>query len=338
MPITHHRKIFSSHWNARREFRKSWEIRQEDRAQFAIGDFLVLKEWDPTLEFTGCNGYTGNEEVCQIDLVLRGHQGIEPGWAVLSTTTIHVHYRHRPTHLLMDGRLCDDDEWETEPVDSIHLDVVLQIVKAHQAATAAAEQAPLDLPGSGPELAAKVQEIQESAKPAPIVDAGHPPEGYRLAVEDDPIDWKTVLVWTFGLGPWKTPKDGALPGVLPPRWVDGGGWYPMAIPVNPPTGSQNREYTGTATTEIEALRAERDQAVKNTEELEALLEASDVEIRKLKRHRLVLTAWMRMFRAALDGWSKDARGAKINIRSIYQSWSTRPGHGSQWVAAKMGGK
>lgn len=244
MPITHHRKIFSSHWNARREFRKAWEIRQEDRAQFNVGDFLVLQEWDPTLEFTGCNGYTGNEEVCQIDLVLRGHEGIAPGWAVLSTTTIHVHYRRHPTRLLMDGRLCDDDEWATEPEDGVHLDVVLQIVKAHQAAKAASE------------LAAKVQ---ESAK---------------------------------------TPT----------------------VP------------------EIETLRAERDQAVKSTEELEALLEASDVEIRKLKRHRLVLTAWMQMFRAALDGWSKDARGAKINIRSIYQSWSTRPGLGSQWVAAKMGGK
>lgn len=62
------------------------------------------------------------------------------------------------------------------------------------------------------------------------------------------------------------------------------------------------------------------------------------EVARLKRHRLVLTAWMRMFRAALDQWSRDERGARINIRSIYQSWSTRPGLGSQWVAAKMGGK
>lgn len=261
MPTTHHRKILPTHWQERRSWKKELELRQEDRALFTVGDFLVLQEWDPTLEYTGCNGYTGNEEVCQIDLVLRGHQGIEQGWAVLSTTTIHVHYRHHATHLLMDGRLCDDDEWATEPVDSVHLDVVLQIVKAHQASEAAAEQAqPTQVDETDPdrpiwpELAANVQEIQES---------------------------------------------------------------------------------GIATTELETLCAERDQAVKNAEELEALLEASDVEIRKLKRHRLILTAWMRMFRTALDRWSKDERGARINIPSIYSSWSTRPGHGARWVAEKM---
>jgi hypothetical protein len=63
----------------------------------------------------------------------------------------------------------------------------------------------------------------------------------------------------------------------------------------------------------------------------------EAEVARLKRHRLVLTAWMRMFRSALDAWSKTERGQAISIRSIVASWDRTCNHGALWVAEKMGG-
>lgn len=89
----------------------------------------------------------------------------------------------------------------------------------------------------------------------------------------------------------------------------------------------NAEYVQT---EIGVISPDMKRAWARSSQLEA-------EVARLKRHRLVLTAWMRMFRAALDQWSKDERGTKISIPSIVREWSMRPGHGHRWVAAKIGG-
>lgn len=84
-------------------------------------------------------------------------------------------------------------------------------------------------PGSSPSLAAKVQEIQKSAKSAPGSDAEHPPEGYRLAVEGDALDRNTCLVWSFNKGPW---EDCVMSGEVPTKFTELGGWHPFAVPLS----------------------------------------------------------------------------------------------------------
>lgn len=57
---------------------KPFEVRKDDRG-FAVGDFLILEEWEPNPE-----GYTGNVHVVQVTYVLRGGQfGVESGYVVL---------------------------------------------------------------------------------------------------------------------------------------------------------------------------------------------------------------------------------------------------------------
>lgn len=58
--------------------RKKFEVRKDDR-NFAVNDFLMLSEWDPT---QSC--YTGRSMACVVTYKLDGGQfGIEPGFCVL---------------------------------------------------------------------------------------------------------------------------------------------------------------------------------------------------------------------------------------------------------------
>jgi len=58
---------------------KSFEIRKDDR-DFAVGDMLVLREWDPL-----ARKYSGRSMKAIVTYLLRGGQfGVEPGYVCMS--------------------------------------------------------------------------------------------------------------------------------------------------------------------------------------------------------------------------------------------------------------
>ena len=57
---------------------KTFELRVNDR-DFAVGDLLILREWDPA------TGYTGRKTERRISYILKGGEfGIAKGWAILA--------------------------------------------------------------------------------------------------------------------------------------------------------------------------------------------------------------------------------------------------------------
>jgi len=57
---------------------KTFEARVDDR-DFAVGDLLILREWDPA------TGYTGRKTERRISYILKGGEfGIAKGWAILA--------------------------------------------------------------------------------------------------------------------------------------------------------------------------------------------------------------------------------------------------------------
>lgn len=85
---THDLKTWPSYFEAIRRGDKRFEIRKNDR-DFAIGDVLNLREYDPGKEVTIDDWrYTGRSLLCEVRHVIYGGQfGIEPGHCVMS---IHV--------------------------------------------------------------------------------------------------------------------------------------------------------------------------------------------------------------------------------------------------------
>lgn len=61
---------------------KTFEIRQDDRG-FAVGDYLLLAEWDPT---TGT--YTGHQVNARVDYIARDAWGLPPGLVVMAITVV----------------------------------------------------------------------------------------------------------------------------------------------------------------------------------------------------------------------------------------------------------
>jgi hypothetical protein len=57
---------------------KRFEVRKNDRG-FSEGDFLVLQEWDPITR-----KYTGEMQSFEVDYILYNHEGITPGFVVMS--------------------------------------------------------------------------------------------------------------------------------------------------------------------------------------------------------------------------------------------------------------
>lgn len=63
---------------------KTFEARRDDRG-FAVGDTLVLREWDPRACEDGPPGYTGNEIRMRVTYILRGPSfGVEAGFVVMA--------------------------------------------------------------------------------------------------------------------------------------------------------------------------------------------------------------------------------------------------------------
>lgn len=75
---THDLKCWPSYFDVILSGVKPFEIRSEADRQFAVGDVLLLREWDPASDM-----YTGRTCGRRITYILRGFPGIEPGYAVL---------------------------------------------------------------------------------------------------------------------------------------------------------------------------------------------------------------------------------------------------------------
>jgi len=76
---THEIKTWPEYFAAVLDGSKPFEWRSDDQVrQFAVGDALRLREWDPVVE-----KYTGRECVRSVTYVLRGAFGIPAGFVVM---------------------------------------------------------------------------------------------------------------------------------------------------------------------------------------------------------------------------------------------------------------
>lgn len=78
----HRLKLWPQYFDAVAEETKTHEVRKEDHRRFAVGDILVLREFDPAPDA----GYTGRVCIREVTHVLRDPQGqwLQPGVVVLS--------------------------------------------------------------------------------------------------------------------------------------------------------------------------------------------------------------------------------------------------------------
>jgi len=86
----HYLKTLPEFFRDVQDGRKTFEIRKDDR-DYNVGDYLLLREWDPTIQ-KGCHPYlpernfTGKEVQVKIKYILRDYPefGLMPGYAILS--------------------------------------------------------------------------------------------------------------------------------------------------------------------------------------------------------------------------------------------------------------
>lgn len=75
---THELKTVQPHFDHVRSGAKRAEIRRDDRG-FAVGDVLVLREYDATTD-----SYSGREVEVRVTHVLAGYEALAPGFVMLS--------------------------------------------------------------------------------------------------------------------------------------------------------------------------------------------------------------------------------------------------------------
>lgn len=83
-PKTHTLKVWREFFDALADGTKTFEVREDDRS-FAVGDTLLLREWDP-VPFNGAHGgdFTGRDLARTITFKLPGGKfGIDPRFCVL---------------------------------------------------------------------------------------------------------------------------------------------------------------------------------------------------------------------------------------------------------------
>jgi len=77
---THVLKCWPEYYDAISEGKKRFEIRREDDRKFAVGDLLVLKEWDPNTQ-----EHLGHSYIVEVTYIVRGPAwGIPEGLVVMS--------------------------------------------------------------------------------------------------------------------------------------------------------------------------------------------------------------------------------------------------------------
>lgn len=80
--MQHELKILPEYYEAKLRGLKPWELRKDDR-NFEVGDTLREREFlDDLLTSRPC--YTGRELVERITYILRGHEGLSPGYCLMS--------------------------------------------------------------------------------------------------------------------------------------------------------------------------------------------------------------------------------------------------------------
>lgn len=252
------------------------------------------------------------------------------------------------------GRSCED--WFAEICDADTIDTVkaARIIREHNEAAAKAEQA---VP------------VATTAEPepthVPIVDAEHPPEGYRLAKVGEKREpgymWWSLCCesWTYGDDDGITIRQGDNPIANPiPKPLPGAqGLAEKVQEIHKANHAasivddsaqviarQNRDLTEAARriVEMEARLAKAEDKCnawraghqERTHEADILR----AEVARLKRQRLILTAWMRMFRASLFQWMTYRPTLRMEVHEIMRAWRTHPRHGAAWIASKEGAK
>lgn len=86
----HELKIWPSYFDAVASGIKTFEWRKNDR-DFAVGDQLVLREWNPALATGVCGqlyAYTGRELTATVCYKAEGVFGIPEGWCILGLTNV----------------------------------------------------------------------------------------------------------------------------------------------------------------------------------------------------------------------------------------------------------
>ena len=98
--MTHYLRIAPEYFEAVLSGAKTFEVRREDDKTFAVGDMLILREWDfnrlpepvrawygalsgDSLDSLSADAYTGCECTVHVTYVLRDFGGLEPGYVVM---------------------------------------------------------------------------------------------------------------------------------------------------------------------------------------------------------------------------------------------------------------
>lgn len=82
---THELKTWPSYFDSVERGYKTFEVRKNDR-DYASGDLLVLREFDPAVQGAGIapGRYTGRTLTVEVTHVLHGGRfGLDPAWCVL---------------------------------------------------------------------------------------------------------------------------------------------------------------------------------------------------------------------------------------------------------------
>lgn len=76
---THDLKTWPRYWSDVNAGRKTFEIRQDDRG-FAVGDLLLLREWDPSTDL-----YTGNWCLVRVTYLMAANEdlGLRSGFVLM---------------------------------------------------------------------------------------------------------------------------------------------------------------------------------------------------------------------------------------------------------------
>ena len=74
---THELKTWPEYFSAVLDGRKGFELRKDDRG-FAVGDRLLLKEWNPDTKV-----YTGRTLEVEVTYLIKGFTGLQDGYVIM---------------------------------------------------------------------------------------------------------------------------------------------------------------------------------------------------------------------------------------------------------------
>ena len=82
--MTHELKILPEYFEAVTTYKKTFEIRKNDRG-FKVGDKLIFREWQPNDDQFINPGYTGREVIRWVSYILYDWQaGLKDGYCIMA--------------------------------------------------------------------------------------------------------------------------------------------------------------------------------------------------------------------------------------------------------------